>query len=145
MVAVNSSRAKARDTRRASDMHQIVLALNLFYSENGCLPTTSGSTCPGSAGYSEANAGGWDYSSQGAGFMQFLKNGNFMSSDPSDPINNMTSDGSPSGTYAYRYYCYTGPAAYGPSLSYFKESGSWGNVSVLTPSALVANSNYICK
>lgn len=122
-------------------MYQILLALNLFYSENGCLPTTSGSTCLGATGYNEANSGGWDYSSQG-GFMAFLKDNKFMPSDPFDPINNMTGDGTPSGTYSYRYNCYTsGP--YGPHLGYWKESG--GYITVLAPSALAANSDYLCK
>ncbi|MBI3634286.1 MAG: hypothetical protein HY228_01555 [Candidatus Yonathbacteria bacterium] len=65
-----------------------------------------------------------------------------MPSDPVDPINNMTGDGIPSGTYAYRYYCYNQAGSYGPSLSYWKESGEV--VNVLTPTALAANSNYIC-
>ena len=145
LAALNVSRAKALDARRASDMHQIVLALDLFYSVNECLPKTSGSICPGSTGYSEPNSGGWDYSSQGAGFMQFLKNGNFMPSDPLDPVNNMTGDGTPSGTYAYRYYCYSQAGKYGPSLSYWKGSGGWANVAVLTQTALATDSNYLCK
>lgn len=135
MATLNSSRAKARDARRASDMHQIVLALNLFYSENGCLPTTSGSSCPGAIGYSGADpgAGGWDVSSLG-GFMTFLKNGNFMPNDPSDPVNNINAWGD-SG-YGYRYYCYSD----GPTLYYFKE----GNGREWT-SALNHDSNYLCK
>lgn len=116
-------------------MHQIMLALNLFYDKYGCLPITSGTTCSGAGTYSQADAGSWDYSSQGGGFMTFLQNSGYIPSAPSDPVNNMTGDGSPAGTFAYRYYCYGN----GPSLYYWRESG-------YTPIAVINHdSNFVCK
>ncbi|MFH1461149.1 MAG: type II secretion system protein [Patescibacteria group bacterium] len=34
LVSLNSARAKARDTRRASDLHQLALALEMYYDAN---------------------------------------------------------------------------------------------------------------
>ena len=72
LASLNSARIKARDAKRAEEMHSIFLAINLYYDQYGCLPITSGSSCAGSGSYSESNGGSWDYSSQG-GFMTFLK------------------------------------------------------------------------
>jgi hypothetical protein len=114
-------------------MRQIVNALNMFYNEHDCLPITNASACPGAGSYIESNAGGWDYSSQ-SGFMTFLANGGFLP-NVVDPVNNMTGDGSPAGTFAYRYYCYPD----GPSLAYWRESG-YALVSVWSH-----NKNFICR
>src|SRR5438132_604066 len=111
LIAMNSARAKGRDARRAADIHQIVNALQLYFDQNGCLPVTSSTTCAGAGAYSQSDAGTWDYSSQGNGFMTFLKNAGFLAKDPVDIVNNMTGDGTPAGSYAYRYYCYNGPGA----------------------------------
>lgn len=134
LASVNSARVKARDARRASDMHQIVLALNLFYDKYGCLPVTYGTSCAGAGVYLEQNAGWWDYSSQGD-FMTFLKDSGFMSSVPVDPVNNMTGDASPAGTFAYQYYCYPD----GPVLGYWKES------SLAYTATLNHDSSFVCK
>lgn len=142
-ASINSARAKARDARRAEDMRQIFIALNFFYDQNGCLPLTSGSACPGTGAYSEPNAGAWDYSSQG-GFMQFLSNSGFLSRVPTDPVNNMTGDAAPSGSFAYRYYCYdsSNPNP-GLSMGYFKESGGWGFV--LFGGSAVPIKDFTCR
>lgn len=113
LASLNSARAKARDARRAEDMEQITTALAMFYNDHGCLPRTSGSTCI--SGYSEADTGGWDYSTIG-GFMTFLKAGGYMPEVPVDPTN--------SGSMLYRYYCYPG-ATGGPVLAYWKEDGTY--------------------
>lgn len=42
LVAVNSARAKARDTKRISDFGQIALALELFYDQVGKYPQSPG-------------------------------------------------------------------------------------------------------
>ena len=39
LVSLNSARAKARDARRLSDMHQILLALEMYYDDNGQYPS----------------------------------------------------------------------------------------------------------
>ncbi|MFH1781437.1 MAG: prepilin-type N-terminal cleavage/methylation domain-containing protein [Patescibacteria group bacterium] len=38
LVSLNSARAKARDTRRASDLHQLALALEMYYDAIGGYP-----------------------------------------------------------------------------------------------------------
>jgi prepilin-type N-terminal cleavage/methylation domain-containing protein len=40
LVSLNSARAKSRDARRVSDMHQIQTALELFYNDCGQYPST---------------------------------------------------------------------------------------------------------
>jgi hypothetical protein len=133
---LNASRVKARDTKRAADMRQLITALAIYQDQYGCLPQTSGSICPGNGSYSEYNAGGWDWSSQG-GFMTFLQTSGIMSKVPVDPVNNTTGDGLPVGSFAYRYFCYGN----GPSLGYRRESdGGW--VDVLTPGT---DTSFICQ
>ena len=38
LVSVNSAREKARDARRKADLHQIQLALEMYYDNNGHYP-----------------------------------------------------------------------------------------------------------
>lgn len=145
LVALSGIRAKARDTKRAADMEQIYKALNLFYDQYGCLPITTGSTCAGAGGYSESNSGGWDYSSQG-GFMTFLQTAGYLSKTPVDPINNMTGDAGPVGTYAYRYYCYTT----GLHLGYWTEAKGGVGVGAEIMKNIVNQGNwtdktFVCK
>ena len=121
LVSMKNASLKARDAKRAADMEQIYQAVSLYYQQYGCLPVTLGTTCPGAGGYSQSNAGGWDYSSQGNGFMDFLKNAGFIAKTPADPVNNMPGDATP-GTYAYRYYCYPTGGSAGLHLSYWRES-----------------------
>jgi prepilin-type N-terminal cleavage/methylation domain-containing protein len=40
LVSLNSARAKSRDARRISDMHQIQTALELYYNDCGVYPTS---------------------------------------------------------------------------------------------------------
>jgi len=133
LVAMTGVREKARDARRAADMVQILKAVSLFYNEYECLPKTTGSVCTGAGAYSESNAGGWDYSSQG-GFMTFLANSGYLPKVV-DPVNDMTGDGVPAGSHAYRYFCYPD----GPTLGYWKES-SGAYVAILSH-----DSRFVCK
>jgi prepilin-type N-terminal cleavage/methylation domain-containing protein len=146
LVSLSNSRKKARDARRLTDMNQIYTALNMYYSDYGCLPRTTGTTCPGAGGYSDANSGGWDYSSQG-GFMGFLVNAGYMSQVPVDPVNNMTGDGVPAGTYAYRYYCYlpTYPAYQGLHLGYIRESDGQYVIVNMRNSGNFTDSTFLCQ
>lgn len=101
LASLNSARKKTRDTVRANDMKTIYTMLTQYSIEYGGIPRTTV--------YGDNNAGGWDYSSQPAGapsFMSFLVTNGIAPKVPIDPINNMTGDGSPAGTYAYKYYCY---------------------------------------
>jgi prepilin-type N-terminal cleavage/methylation domain-containing protein len=146
LASLASARAKARDARRSADMQEIVKALESYNNINGCLPSTSTSACPGASTYSELNAGGWDYSSQGQ-FLTFLATGTdpIFSKVPVDPINNMTGDGTPVGSFAYRYYCYNQVGNYGVSLSYFKEYPVWTQVNVLVTSVVSGSQNFLCR
>lgn len=137
LASMNSARAKARDAKRAADMAQILKALQLFYDDKGCLPTPASATCA----TGDSNAGGWDYSSQGS-FMPFLSAGGYISKVPVDPINDMSGDGTPAGTHAYRYYCY--PAASGNPglhLGYWKEDNTYVQVS----GSSWGNTDFSCK
>jgi prepilin-type N-terminal cleavage/methylation domain-containing protein len=143
LVRLNSARAKARDAKRDSDIDWIFKGLDLFYDAYGCLPTTSGSACIG--GYSEANTGGWDYSSQG-GFLTFLQTSGIMPRVPVDPLNNMTGDSAPSGTYAYRYYCYPSGGTVGLHLGYWKEASGWTyKIKNMPNSGGFSDSSFTCK
>lgn len=121
LASLNSARIKARDAKRQADMVNIMTALNLFYDRYGCLPTPGGSNCAGFVAASDAGA--WDYSSLGGSFLSFLETAGIMNKVPVDPINNMTGDATPVGSFSYRYYCYPGPlpATVGLHLAYWSE------------------------
>jgi prepilin-type N-terminal cleavage/methylation domain-containing protein len=145
LASLNTARIKARDAKRQSDMHSITVALTLYYNQYGCLPTTSATTCGSAAGtYSDANTGGWDYSSQG-GFMGFLQTAGFMSKVPVDPVNDLAGSGP---GFAYKYYCYPSThATPGLHLAYWKESdGTYTTVFGQNVSGtLWADSTYACR
>ena len=42
VVAVNPARGKSRDAKRLSDMHQLKLAIEMYYDANGVYPTCTG-------------------------------------------------------------------------------------------------------
>ncbi len=44
LASLNSARAKARDAKRASDVHQLKTALEFYYNDNGFYPSV---TCEG--------------------------------------------------------------------------------------------------
>ncbi len=136
LVSLSGAKKRARDSQRASDVDQIYNALNAYYTQHGCLPMTSA--------YGESNLGGWDYSSQGR-FLNFLADSGTIPIVPLDPVNNMTGDGSPSGTYAYRYYCYISGSNQGLHLGYWNES----NGRYITKNLPISNNwgdpNFICS
>ena len=91
LVSVNSVRKKARDARRLSDMHQIRIALDMYYNNNN-------------DNYPNENSsnGSWEHSYEDGGdFIDFLKDQGYMSKVPVDPVNT-----SASGQY-YSYYLYS--------------------------------------
>ncbi|HEY0907954.1 MAG TPA: prepilin-type N-terminal cleavage/methylation domain-containing protein [Candidatus Paceibacterota bacterium] len=143
LSSLNSARVKSRDAKRQVDMANIWTALNLFYTQYGCLPIPSSTNCAGFT--TDSNSGGWDYSSQG-GFLTFLTASGVMSQVPVDPINNMTGDGNPAGTYAYRYYCYSPQESNaGLHLGYYSERT--GN-EVMKNQAIGnswSDSTYVCR
>lgn len=58
MVSVNSARKKGRDAQRRSDVHQLVIALELYYDTYGVYPTATGATAP-SASWANSADGSW--------------------------------------------------------------------------------------
>lgn len=144
LASLKSVRVKARDAKRASDTSQIVRALALFYDVYNCLPSPGSSACGGFT--ADSNAGLWDYSSQG-GFLSFLSASGVMPNPPVDPLNNMTGDGVPNNTYAYRYYCYapsSNPLNPGLHLGYWSETqGAY--IKVMPRGSNWTDSSYTCR
>ena len=95
MASLNSARAKARDARRLSDMHQMQIALEFYYNSFGRYPDSDSAGC-----------GGWDSSGTPVGAPSFttpLVSNKFLPMDLLDPTINDTC-----GNYAYYRY----PAGY---------------------------------
>lgn len=62
MVSLNSTRAKARDTKRAATLRQLATALELYYNDNGSYPSSNGGwrgTCSGYGSYGTTGANGY--------------------------------------------------------------------------------------
>lgn len=91
IAPIQSSRKKARDARRISDMKQMETALEFYYDEYGQYPDSDGAGC-----------GGWDTPGNGT-FITPLVSGGFLPANMKDP-NVDDSCGN------YRYYHY--PANY---------------------------------
>lgn len=59
LASLSTARAKARDSKRLSDLHQLQLAVELYANDNGSFPSTGGNVrgnCTNMGGY--ANTGG---------------------------------------------------------------------------------------
>ena len=59
LVALNTARAKARDARRSGDIHQIMLALEMYYDDYEEYPASGGASSPNS-GWSNSSDSSWD-------------------------------------------------------------------------------------
>lgn len=98
LVSLGSARAKARDAKRLSDIHQVVLALDLYHDSNGQrFPSSDNDGC-----------GSWDVGNQTLPFMMVSgvsTLGSLMSLPPRDQIATGNCGG-------YRYYRY-GAGSYG--------------------------------
>ncbi len=99
LVSLNSARAKARDAKRKSDLHQIGLALNMYYQQYGFYPAAKPiSSCGGSGTWAVSNGTcGGQWLTDDANFYQF------MQSVPVDPKNIGTDAGGGDGNYVYSY------------------------------------------
>ncbi len=62
LASINTARVKARDTQRKSDLHQLSVALELYFHTNGFYPATFGGTSatPASGDY-ESSTKVWTY------------------------------------------------------------------------------------
>ena len=109
LVSLNSARGKARDARRKADLHQIQIALEMYYDSYGHYPLNGGwITCS-----SYAQSG--DHTQQD--LESTLEYYGFMSSVPFDPGASTQNCGDGvymSGSYkSYMYYRNTGTACGG--------------------------------
>ena len=91
LASLNRARAKARDAKRLSDMHQMQIALELYYDSFGRYPDSDYAGC-----------GNWDSSGNGT-FITPLVSNNFLPAHLLDPMVNDNC-----GNYAYYRY----PAGY---------------------------------
>jgi len=110
MTTLSTARAKGRDARRIADLRQIVNALNLYYQNNGVYPPVTAPIGPG----------GWETSL--GNFLPSLVAGQFISSKPADPINQVIAGFNlfvQQGNYYYAYYNYPATSApnYGCSFN----------------------------
>lgn len=87
LASLNAARAKARDARRLSDMHQMQLALDMYNSTFGQYPNSDMGGC-----------GGWDTPGNGT-FITPLVSNSFFPANILDPTTNDTC-----GNYAYYRY-----------------------------------------
>ena len=144
MAGLNNAKIKARDAKRQADMEQIYKALNLFYDTYGCLPFQTSTACGNAV--TNVDIGGWDYSSQGGSFLPFLVSAGYFTTVPVDPVNNMTGNSTPAGTFAYRYYCYvTGQSAVGLHLGYWSERTGGYILKNVINDANWADNTFLCK
>jgi prepilin-type N-terminal cleavage/methylation domain-containing protein len=58
LASLNTARSKARDAERRSDAHQIITAIESYFSANGVYPASGGATAP-NAGWSNSSDGSW--------------------------------------------------------------------------------------
>ncbi|MCC2631080.1 MAG: gspG [Candidatus Paceibacter sp.] len=86
---LNTARAKARNAKRMSDLHQITLALNLYYQNNGnyppeglCIDSSIGSN---SCAFPNPPEADWHASSD----LRTLVAAGFLPQLPVDPINDL--------------------------------------------------------
>ncbi|OGJ14765.1 hypothetical protein A2585_01010 [Candidatus Nomurabacteria bacterium RIFOXYD1_FULL_39_12] len=95
MTSLNTARAKARDSRRFSDMRQIQIALELYYDKYGAYP-----------GNTDNDYGGYDTGCYGVAdpFISPLETDGFISKTPCDPLFNVWIGG-------YSYYRYAAGVA----------------------------------
>lgn len=101
LASLNSSRTKARDTRRISDIHQIGLAIRLYIDTNG--------TCPNPGGYASSWMIAPNANTRWTALETLLAS--YIPKLATDPINN-TGDPWFDNGYSYGYMCNTSTGAW---------------------------------
>ncbi len=86
MASLSSARKKARDARRMADLHQIQLALEMYFNDNNTYPVI----------------GAWIYSTDSSWNALQTALAPYISTLPKDPINNAAGPWS-TGNYSYAY------------------------------------------
>lgn len=59
LSSLNTTRAKARDAQRISDMRQIQTAMSLYYNQNGTYPPSGGAVNPGPSWSASVDTASW--------------------------------------------------------------------------------------
>jgi len=85
LVSLNSARAKARDARRIADVQQIYKALELYYLNNGSVPSCSNGGYAGGCDFVNPAFVGAADSTQDGQFLPFLSS--YTSNAIRDPLN----------------------------------------------------------
>ncbi|MEI6660470.1 MAG: prepilin-type N-terminal cleavage/methylation domain-containing protein [bacterium] len=99
LSALNSARAKGRDARRKSDIHQIQLALELYYDANGSYPPSPAYALPGTQ---PNNA--WDNSADASWTNLQAALSPYIKTLPKDPLENNNAAEWGQGAYHYSYF-----------------------------------------
>ena len=94
LVSLSRARARTRDARRLSDMHQIILALEMYRNNHNAYPGNTDNDCSG-----------WDVGWNGGQgsddhFIQPLETDGLFNKTPGDPTSTGTCDG-------YSYFRYS--------------------------------------
>lgn len=104
MTSLNSARKKARDARRKSDLNQMVLAMDQYYSDHGTY------YIPGT-GYNGGGTGWFNYIG-GTNYTNSIANGlvsaGYFSTAPLDPMITSYSQTGNGGAHQYMYYVCSG-------------------------------------
>jgi len=95
LVSMGEARAKARDSRRKSDIDQVRRALELYYIDNGQYPLSGGAVSPNS-GWTNSNHSSWD------NLATDLRP--YLAGLPKDPVNSSSGWAGTAGIYTYNFY-----------------------------------------
>lgn len=128
LAVLRLGRVRSRDAKRKGDLHQMQLALHLYYDEYGNFPITDGGGGGGGGGGGKGKKKGWEKNGKSKGTLPWQYSTDtdywigcnecygdedpeslrkFLPGVPRDPINNL-SDPKTSGHYSYAYYSLTG-------------------------------------
>ena len=120
LASLGSARVKARDAQRKSDIHQIQLALQLYYTDYGVYPTSGGAFGPNGF-WSNSNDPSW--ATLATALAPYIKK---LPQDPQQTPSDGTINIWPFGTgiYSYTYYGYGCTAGAGYMIVWRPESGA---------------------
>ena len=122
MASLNSARSKSRDARRKSDLHELSLALNLYYQDNNSYPTCDQLGYPSACMWSS-----W------SGWVNMLPS-QYISKVPVDPQNIDLGNCNLAGTncHLYRYCSLNSGAGFILAVDLENTSSMSSNVNCLT-------------
>lgn len=95
LASLNTARAKGRDASRAQSIHNIQVALELYYVANGMYPLSTGATAPN---------GGWSTSNDSSWTTLQTALAPYISKLPVDPQQTSSGWAALSATYAFSFY-----------------------------------------